>query len=192
MRPLAEGGEHGGEVPAGGTADGADAARIEAEIEGVVPHPGDTRLHVVDRGGERIERCEPVVHGERDEALLGQRAGERRGLLLVAEDPAAAVDHHHARPDAAAGGDVGVELQVVATDVAVREVVPDVDVEALARCRGCGPVGAGDDGCGRQDREHGDDDGDRRSSHRSFRVSACWTVQPYPPRPDTVVRCARG
>ena len=191
VRALAEGGEHGREVPAGGAADRADAGRIEAEVERVVAYPFHTRLHVVDRGGKGMERREPIVHRERDEALLGELACEGRGLLLAAEDPAAAVDHHDARPHTAAGGDVGVELQIVATDVAVREVVPDVDIETLARCR-CGPVGAGEGRRGRQDREHGDDDGDRRSSHRSSLVAARWTAQSYPTRPDTVVRCARG
>jgi hypothetical protein len=76
---LAEGGEHGGEVPAGRATDGADAGRVEAEVERVVPYPRHARLHVVDRGGEGMERCEAVVHRERHEALLRELAGERRG-----------------------------------------------------------------------------------------------------------------
>jgi hypothetical protein len=138
-----------------------------------------------------MERREPVVHRERYVALLGELAGERSRHLLAAEDPTAAVDHHDARPRAAAGGDVGVELEVVAADVAVREVASDFDVAALTRCRR-GPVRAGESRGGRQDRQHGDDGGDRRSSHRSSRVSASWTAQSYPTPPDTVVRRARG
>src|SRR5438045_2472784 len=49
--------------------------------------------------GKGWRRCEPVVHRERDVALLGELAGEGRRQLLAAEDPAAAVDDHDARPD---------------------------------------------------------------------------------------------
>ena len=133
----------------------------------MVAHPGDARLYVLDRGRERVQRREAVVHRERDEALLGDQLGERCGLLLAPEDPAAAIDHHDARSRATTGGDVGVELQVVPTDVAVREVVSDFDVRRLARRR-WGPACASR----RSHREghDGDRHRDRDSPHRSSRV----------------------
>jgi hypothetical protein len=133
-------------------------------------------------------RREPVVHRERDESLLGEHLGDGLGELLAPDDPAAAVDHHDRGPQTASDREVGVELQLLAPDLAVRQVALHLDAVA-GRLRGAGRGHGGGDA----DRERRDGDGDRRSPHALLLwVVVNRTLQSYPAAPDIPVSDARG
>ena len=71
---------------------------IDADAGGVGVHPRPGGPDVVDRGGERVLRREPVVDGDHPHLrLLGQDAAERVVAVEVAVHEAAAVDEHEGR-----------------------------------------------------------------------------------------------
>src|SRR5262249_15755642 len=122
------------QVAAGRPARDADAVGVEVILAGVGPQPAHRLLDVVDGGGERVLRRQPVGHGRRDVALLRQAHAQAVVAVAVAGAEPAAVDAEHRREGAVAlFGPGEVELQVLPVRVGVLDVRLEDDVVGHGR-----------------------------------------------------------
>jgi hypothetical protein len=128
MEQPARGGhgeQHADRDRAGGFAHHGDLARIAAERGDVVPHPAQRRDLIEQQAVARVmagrevaeveqaRQAEPVVDRDGDDALLGERHAVIQRRRARAHDERAAVDPHHDRVRAGAGGREHVEVQAV-------------------------------------------------------------------------------
>lgn len=83
------------------------AARVAADLDGVLVHPLEGGPAILDRGRVGVLGRQPVVHRDHHGIGLYRRgAGHRVVGVQVADDPSAAMDQHENRPYSALGGRV--------------------------------------------------------------------------------------
>ena len=85
----------------GGVAQRANPRRIDAELNGVRAEPSNGELRINQLRWPSIMFAgvgEPIVDGDRHEALIRGGLAELVIRALVTLDPIAAMDHNHRRP----------------------------------------------------------------------------------------------
>ena len=91
--------DRGGKSATGTGPHDGDAVRVDAELVGVRTHPSQRGHAIVERGGERMFGCQPVIRRDRDDAEIPcESPGSERLELRRAHDITTAVYPEHARP----------------------------------------------------------------------------------------------
>src|SRR5579872_1766172 len=110
-------------MAARGAAGHADAIGVDVVPGGVRAKPPDSRLHVVDGGGERVFRREPVGDRGGDVPAIRELADQAVVSIARAGPEAAAVDAEHGGEGAVALRPGDVHLEVLAIGVRVLDVL---------------------------------------------------------------------
>jgi sirohydrochlorin ferrochelatase len=124
---TAGGGEHGGEVAAGGGAPGGDARGIELVLSGLGADPPDGSLAVVDLGWELGDLAEAVVEGDDGVAVIEEPVDDG-GLegVLAAGAKCPAVDPEDDGKRAGLGGwAVNIDEKISGAGAGIDEVAVD-------------------------------------------------------------------